>query len=100
MFGDGICLAESCLKADETAKPNELGWYPLVLNRVVMGKVKYCDAANPYDMKTELEAACKHDGGYHSVLGDSEKVRGTFREVVIFEPHQVYPEYILWYKRK
>ncbi|CAD7968348.1 unnamed protein product [Amoebophrya sp. A25] len=37
---------------------------------------------------------------YHSVLGDREKCRRTFREFVVYDQAQVYPEWILWYERQ
>lgn len=98
MFGRGIYLTESCMKADEYTRIDMRGWCPLVLSRVTLGRVYHCDAKKPYEMREELEDACK-TGGYHSILGDREKVRGTFRESVIFDNDQVYPEYIVWYSR-
>ena len=37
---------------------------------------------------------------YHSVLGDREKCRGTFREYIVYDNAQVYPEWIIWYQRQ
>lgn len=88
------------MKADEYAKPDRRGWFPLILCRVICGHIHYCDVSDPTKISKELEASCKPDGGYHSVLGDREKVRGTFREFIVFDNHQVYPEYIVWYTRK
>ena len=38
-------------------------------------------------------------GEYHSVLGDREKCRGTFREFMVYDNAQIYPEWIIWYRR-
>jgi hypothetical protein len=38
-------------------------------------------------------------GPYHSVLGDREKCRKTYKEFVVFASDQVYPEFIVTYKR-
>merc|ERR1712176_735793 len=100
IFGAGLYLAESCLKADEYTKPDHRGWYPLLLSRVVLGNVNYCDAARPWEIKRQLENSCKRGRGHHSILGDREKVRNTFREFIVFDSHQVYPEYIVWYTRR
>eukprot|EP00928_Gymnodinium_smaydae_P041100 TRINITY_DN27828_c0_g1_i1.p1 TRINITY_DN27828_c0_g1~~TRINITY_DN27828_c0_g1_i1.p1 ORF type:complete len:532 (+),score=136.71 TRINITY_DN27828_c0_g1_i1:136-1596(+) len=100
MFGYGIYLAESCLKSDEYTKPDSRGWFPLVLCRATLGVVKYCDAKDPFAVSSELEAACRPGGGSHSVLGDREKVRSTFREFIVYDSHQVYPEFIIWYERQ
>jgi len=100
LFGPGIYFAESCMKADEYTKPDERGWFPLILCRVVLGHVNYCDVPEPKPISRELEASCQVGAPFHSVLGDREKVRGTFREFIVFDNHQVYPEYIVWYTRK
>lgn len=39
------------------------------------------------------------DKKYHSLLGDREKCRKTFREFVIYDDDQVYPEFAVWYER-
>jgi len=39
------------------------------------------------------------NGAYHSVLGDREHARGTFREFIVYDDNQVYPEFLLWYRR-
>ena len=38
-------------------------------------------------------------GGFHSVLGDREKARGTYREFVVYDQDQAYPEYLIIYRR-
>jgi len=98
MFGAGLYFAESCMKADEYTRPDDRGLNPLILSRVTCGRMYYCDAKYPSDKKAELEGSCM-GGGYHCVLGDREKVRGTFREFIVFDSDQVYPEYIVWYSR-
>eukprot|EP00928_Gymnodinium_smaydae_P037957 TRINITY_DN26287_c0_g1_i1.p1 TRINITY_DN26287_c0_g1~~TRINITY_DN26287_c0_g1_i1.p1 ORF type:complete len:1787 (+),score=425.39 TRINITY_DN26287_c0_g1_i1:139-5499(+) len=98
MFGRGLYFAESCMKSDEYTRPDDRGWNPLLLCRVVCGRMKYCDVRDPPRIRDELEAACM-GGGYHCVLGDREKVRKTFRELIVFDNDQVYPEYIVWYSR-
>jgi hypothetical protein len=102
LYGRGAYFAESSLKADEYVKANECGWFPLILCRVTLGQVRYCDADDPSSLRDSLRAACRGNGAgtgnyYHSVLGDREKVRQTFREFVLFNSAQVYPEFIVWY---
>ena len=41
-----------------------------------------------------LQAKCTPAGGYHAVLGDREKVRDTFRELIIFDDDQVSSVYV------
>jgi len=99
LFGRGLYFAESCMKADEYTYPDSRGWSPLLLCRVVLGRCYYCDAKKPWDIADVLESACR-GGGFHAVVGDREKVRGTFREFVVFDNDQIYPEYIVWYSRE
>lgn len=101
LFGRGLYFAESCLKADEYVRKDASNQFPLVLCRVTLGSVNYCDAEDPSDIREMLQLSCRAgEMAHHSVLGDREKVRQTFREFVIFDCHQAYPEYIVWYSRK
>lgn len=68
----------------------------MLLNRVVGGHVRYTDEPQPDAEQLTKEVV---HGGYHSVLGDRGKCRGTFKEFVVFASDQVYPEYIVTYKR-
>lgn len=100
LFGRGLYFAESCLKADEYVRADDEGRFPLLLCRVTLGHVNYCDAEDPWELREALRVSCRDGaGGHHSVLGDREKVRQTFREFVIFDGFQAYPEYIVWYRR-
>eukprot|EP00438_Fugacium_kawagutii_P023830 Skav212415 [mRNA] locus=scaffold202:17594:17908:- [translate_table: standard] len=98
LFGLGLYLAESCAKSDEYSEESQdgSGLRCLLLCRTVLGNVKYCDDIAPDT--TELVEACLR-GPFHSVLGDRQKVHGTFREFIVYNAGQVYPEYILWYRR-
>ena len=54
----------------------------------VLSNMIWCDnEVNYNDQKRpsgdELADSCK-TGGYHSILGDREKIRGTYREIVLF----------------
>ena len=52
-------------------------------------------------MKPDVEALVQdiQQGLHDSILGDREKARGTYREFIVFDNNQVYPEYIIIYKR-
>lgn len=100
LFGAGIYFAESSSKSDEYVKPNAEGDFPVVICRVALGRIKYCDAKDPTRSpgREVLENSCLR-GDFHSVLGDRKKVRGTYREFVVYDHHQVYPHFIVWYSR-
>ena len=37
---------------------------------------------------------------YHSVMGDRRRTRGTYIEIMVYDRDLVYPEYIVYYRRK
>merc|ERR1712023_383506 len=77
LYGRGVYLAESCSKSDEYSAENSDGMRCMLLCRTTLGNVLYCDAVRPpVDYLVHL---CVN-GPFHSVLGDREKARGTFRE--------------------
>jgi len=97
MYGAGAYLGESVTKADEYAKDEPGGYYDGVyatlLCRTCMGKLYYTT-------KRDSEAGDKVVGGnFDSTCGDRSKFAGTFRELVIYDNDQLYPEYIVFYKR-
>jgi len=96
MYGGGTYLAESITKADEYAQEDKEGVCVVLVCRVIGGHVLYNDDANPDGDKLQKMAL---SGGYHTVLGDREKVRGTFKEYVVFDADQIFVEYILFYRR-
>jgi len=100
LYGPGIYFAECSTKADEYAETAQegpqKGWRPMLVCRVMLGRVNYCDQVYP-DVPV-LVRQCL-DGTYHSICGDREKCRRTFREFVIYNLDQVLPEYIIWYSQ-
>jgi len=96
MYGAGTYLAESVTKADEYAKEED-GTCAMLVCRVLGGLVLYNDDGSPDANMLQEQALSK---GYHAILGDREKVRGTFKEYVVFDADQIYVEYVLFYKRK
>ena len=102
MYGRGVYLAESPSKSDEYTVPsgNEEGYAEptrlLLLCRATLGRISYNDDYHP-----DARACAKscREGPYHSVLGDREKVVKTYREFILFDHNQVYPEYVLFYRR-
>jgi len=95
LYGRGLYLAESITKADEYAK-EENSVFTVLLCRVLGGKVRYTDDKAP-DAE-QLTKDCT-EGDYECIIGDRLKTSGTYREFVIFDTENVYPEYILRYER-
>eukprot|EP00928_Gymnodinium_smaydae_P033462 TRINITY_DN23969_c0_g2_i1.p1 TRINITY_DN23969_c0_g2~~TRINITY_DN23969_c0_g2_i1.p1 ORF type:complete len:570 (-),score=73.74 TRINITY_DN23969_c0_g2_i1:196-1788(-) len=97
MYGRGAYLAESCTKADEYAVDEADGCYEgvfaFLLCRVCMGKFYYT---------TEREESAGDrvaSGEFDSVVGDRAKAVHTFREFVVYDNDQLYPEYVVLYSR-
>mmetsp|Transcript_49931 Transcript_49931/g.116580 ORF Transcript_49931/g.116580 Transcript_49931/m.116580 type:complete len:411 (-) Transcript_49931:271-1503(-) len=97
LYGRGTYFAESITKADEYAKADEDGLCCVLVCKIAAGCVLYNDEVEPDADK--LQSQCI-SGEYHSILGDREKCRKTFKEFVIFDADQVYVEYALFYRRK
>lgn len=102
MYGPGAYFAESCTKADEYAFDEPGGFYDgiraLLLCRVCMGKMYYTTKFGNRDEPCEPHEKYKA-GEFDSVLADLAKHRKTFREFVVFNADQIYPEYVVLYQR-
>lgn len=96
MFGYGIYLAECASKSDEYARDdggnNFPGLMALLVCRALIGKPLVVQ--DPGDYVNEAKA-----GGYDSICGDRESKVGTYREFVLFNEAQVFPEYTIIYRR-
>jgi hypothetical protein len=102
LYGPGVYLAESSSKADEYAEGDQdgpyKGLYAMLLCRAACGVCLYCDDVRP---KVDyLISECVEHKRSHCVLGDREKVRDTYREFVIFDSTQIYPEYLVIYRHE
>jgi len=102
LYGPGIYLGENSSKSDEYASDDATGiykgLYAMLLCRAACGRIQYTDAVVP-DVPL-LIRRCTADGEFDSVLGDREKARGTYREFVVYNNSQVYPEYVMIYRRE
>jgi|Transcript_34776 hypothetical protein len=98
LYGRGVYLAESVSKSDEYSREDENGLRQILICRAALGNIHYTD--EPFPNTTLLETKCTNGEEFHSVLGDREKCRGTFREFIVFDEDQVYPEFVVWYKRE
>jgi len=103
LYGAGLYFAERSSKADEYAEDDKSGiyrgLYAMLLCRVTLGRSLYTDEGRP-DGRLLRDACTRPDCEYHSVLGDREKLRGTYREFVVYSVAQAYPEYVVIYRRR
>jgi len=103
MFGHGVYLAEHSSKSDEYAKDDPKGLtgagvYCLILCRVALGNFVTMTEGGS-DVHDMVKASMR-SGKYESVLGDRSAAVGTYREFVVYQEAQVYPEYAVLYRRE
>jgi len=100
-YGFGIYFAERITKADEYAAPSpsgdDTGLHSVLVCRVAAGRTLRITT-------NDIDAQClRHEvfaTPFHSVLGDRVSSLGKpYREVVVYDPDLVYPEFLLVYAR-
>lgn len=103
LYGPGIYFAESSAKADEYAMDDDRedglykGLFAMLLCRVTLGNPVKTTEVEPDVPKLAEALACDD---HHSILGDREAARGTFREFIVRDANQAYPAYAVIYRRK
>jgi len=98
MFGKGAYFSECSSKADEYSTDGEgiyEGVFAMILCRVACGEL--LRMLRPDSRAVEQALAGKMAT---SVLGDREASVGTYREFVVFDSTQIYPEYVILYERE
>jgi len=101
LYGFGFYFAERITKADEYAGPiqdgEHEGLFAVLLCRVVGGRTK---VVTNNDINIDGLRGSVFDGPYHSVFGDRVTTLGKpYREVVVYDKDQCYPEFLLLYRR-
>eukprot|EP00747_Dinoflagellata_sp_TGD_P214272 gnl/TRDRNA2_/TRDRNA2_87157_c0_seq1.p1 gnl/TRDRNA2_/TRDRNA2_87157_c0~~gnl/TRDRNA2_/TRDRNA2_87157_c0_seq1.p1 ORF type:complete len:919 (+),score=219.35 gnl/TRDRNA2_/TRDRNA2_87157_c0_seq1:185-2758(+) len=97
LYGRGIYLTESAARADELSPALADEEACMLVCRVALGNMLSDDAVLP-DVGYLFEQCI--EGPYHSVLGDRVKrCPNAPREIVVYDKDQVYPEFLLFYKR-
>jgi hypothetical protein len=93
LFGAGIYFAEAASKADEYAGDDHEDFHVMLLSRVVRGVVHRVEQPDS-DLHKKLNRR-----KYDSTLGDREAAVGTYREYIVYNEAQAYPEYAVIYRR-
>ncbi|XP_052277425.1 uncharacterized protein LOC127876354 isoform X2 [Dreissena polymorpha] len=104
MFGQGVYCAESSTKSDQYADPKgmrSLTDRKMLLVRTCLGEPFVTSSAKSYarpPCKSCLEdkCHCSNNQFYDSVIGDGS---WNFREFIVYNMTDVYPEYIVTYNR-
>merc|ERR1712217_121689 len=110
-YGNGATFLESSTKADQYAKADERGLYPMILSRVLLGSVRNLGVSNAKDAfpddeyKEQLARETSPTGDqYNSICGDRRKpppntIGGYYhyREFTLYDERQSMPLYLVWY---
>jgi len=97
MYGAGVYLAECSSKSDEYGRDDGGNTYPGLLALLVCR----CFVGRPLVVtRAGDQVAVAQEEGYDCVCGDRESAVGTYREFVIFNEAQVYPEFTVIYRRQ
>lgn len=104
MFGQGVYAAESSTKSDQYADPvskRSRGEKKMFLIRMCLGQVYVTRTPKPYARAPckrcyEDKCSCNDNSFFDSVVGDGG---WNFREFVVYDRTQVYPEYLITYQR-
>jgi len=97
-FGKGAYFAERSVKSDEYARPEVTASgerCAMLLCRVCLGEVFRLEDFDPAGERHVLGSPV-----YDSLLGDREAKVKTFREFIVYDEDQVYPEYVILYRRR
>lgn len=104
VFGRALYMAESSTKADQytdsRGQRSRTGLQMFVM-RVSLGDIcllkKERNLCRPPCLESDCDSdKCDHDKRYDSVV---EEERYIFREFVVYDSHQVYPEFLITYDR-
>mmetsp|Transcript_2395 Transcript_2395/g.4728 ORF Transcript_2395/g.4728 Transcript_2395/m.4728 type:complete len:290 (+) Transcript_2395:76-945(+) len=103
-LGKGAYLAGSAALGDKYSVCDKTGVYAMLLVRAALGLVLVTtkrSAAWSNKAKDSLDTSkVVKTGQWDSVLGDRRKAVGTHREYCVAFSHQLYPEYLITYKRE
>ncbi|ELU10335.1 hypothetical protein CAPTEDRAFT_224773 [Capitella teleta] len=112
LFGAGSYFAESTSKADQYTDDRQTRSAPgqplaMLLCRVLLGSAFECRDPKPFKRPPcttcQDDRCTKHDKFYDSIIGISKGPTGPallFKEFVIYDRAQSYPEYIIHYVRQ
>ncbi|CAJ1366245.1 unnamed protein product, partial [Effrenium voratum] len=108
LYGFGLYFAERITKADEYAHAIQEGdplpvssgaedLYAVLLCRVLGGR---SNLVTTNEIERDKLRKDVFDGPYHSVFGDRVSSLGKpYKEVVVYDKDQTFPEYLLVYSR-
>jgi hypothetical protein len=107
LFGHGIYFAENSSKSDEYIKPDRHGNCYIFLTRVCLG-VPYSSLRSTNGMRRPPQRADNADLLYNSVRGECKEHKtfgkpgaflARYREFIVFDRKQTYPELLVTFQR-
>jgi len=96
LYGPGIYVAESSTKSHMYCKPNENGWVPILIVRILLGEIHNTVEDRPN--VADLKQGC-NSGKYDSICGDRRKIKYNFsgwREFIVYNPAAAVAEWLVW----
>lgn len=94
LYGNGLYCAECSSKSDEYAKIEEDGLCRMLLCRATLGRIMVNTDRRP---SPDIAKECMEN--HDSLCGDRWTAVGTYREFIVYSSGQVYPQYIIAYRR-
>ncbi|EFC39622.1 TCCD-inducible-PARP-like domain-containing protein [Naegleria gruberi] len=100
LFGAGVYFAEYCSKSDQYCTPDRNNEYSLFLCRVLLGRQIYYTPKRMTNERRPPEINGTNRRVFDSVIGNSNASNSAYRELIVYDRYQCYPEYIIKYKRQ
>ncbi|EFC38991.1 TCCD-inducible-PARP-like domain-containing protein [Naegleria gruberi] len=100
LFGAGVYFAEYCSKSDQYSTPDTNGEYYMFLCRVVLGRQIYYTPMGMTNQRRPPEINGSNRRVYDSVIGQSNSSNSSYREFIVYDRYQCYPEYLIKYRRE
>lgn len=98
LYGRGIYLSEWSGEVDRIVPEGPEGLRCMLICRATLGNILRDDAMLPD--KVHIIQQCTA-GEHHSILGDRQvRSPGSTKDFVVYDPDQVYPEIVLWYRKR
>lgn len=108
LFGHGIYFAENFSKSDEYTRPSSDGTCYMFLTRVCMGNICHITEGQSgrkrppcvREFVGRCNGVCTHPR-HHSLLAEKGQncYLKKYREFIVYDRNQCYPEYLIEYKR-
>jgi hypothetical protein len=97
MFGAGVYFADMCSKSDQYCTPRAGRYFYLFLSRVMLGVPYGTTSAMPLTRRPPVMAGVQ--GRPHDSITYTPGGVNRYREFIVYDKAQTYPEYLVEYER-